>query len=150
MVNKNYCFLNFIYDNIKKYDKIIYVDILYIGSGSMDQKRIGNLIKELRKKNNLTQEKFAEKYGVTYQAVSKWENGKNIPDISLLKQICDDYDININDLLDGKNSENNQSKKVNKKKIIYISLGVLLLILIIVLFIVFHDDSHYFYHLINH
>ena len=144
MVNKNYCFLNFIYDNIKKYDKIIYVDILYIGSGSMDQKRIGNLIKELRKKNNLTQEKFAEKYGVTYQAVSKWENGKNIPDISLLKQICDDYDININDLLDGKNSENNQSKKVNKKKIIYISLGVLLLILIIVLFIVFHDDSFTF------
>ena len=51
MVNKNYCFLNFIYDNIKKYDKIIYVDILYIGSGSMNQKRIGNLIKELRKKN---------------------------------------------------------------------------------------------------
>ena len=81
----------------------------------MDQKRIGNLIKELRKKNNLTQEKFAEKYGVTYQAVSKWENGKNIPDISLLKQICDDYNININDLLEGKNSENNQSKKVNKK-----------------------------------
>ena len=66
MVNKNYCFLNFIYDNIKKYDKIIYVDILYIGSGSMNQKRIGNLIKELRKKNNLTQEKFAERYGVTY------------------------------------------------------------------------------------
>lgn len=110
----------------------------------MDQKRIGNLIKELRKKNNLTQEKFAEKYGVTYQAVSKWENGKNIPDISLLKQICDDYDININDLLEGKNSENNQSKKVNKKKIIYISLGVLLLILMIILFIVFHDDSFTF------
>ena len=58
---------------------------------------------------------IAEKYGVTYQAVSKWENGKNIPDISLLKQICDDYNININDLLEGKNSENNQSKKVNKK-----------------------------------
>ena len=53
MVNKNYCFLNFIYAKIKKYDKIIYVDILYIGSGSMDQKRIGNLIKELRKKNNI-------------------------------------------------------------------------------------------------
>ena len=67
----------------------------------MDQNKIGNLIKELRKKDNLTQEKFAEKYGVTYQAVSKWENGKNIPDISLLKQICDDYNIDINDLLDG-------------------------------------------------
>ena len=110
----------------------------------MDQKKIGNLIKELRKKNNLTQEKFAEKYGVTYQAVSKWENGKNIPDISLLKQICDDYDININDLLEGKNSENTQRKKVNKKKIIYISLGVLLFVLIIILVIVFHDDSFTF------
>ena len=78
----------------------------------MDQNKVGNLIKELRKKSGLTQEKFATKYGVTYQAVSKWENGKNIPDIALLKEICNDYDININDLLDGKNSENNQSKKV--------------------------------------
>ena len=125
----------------KKYDKIIYVDILYIGSGSMDQKRIGNLIKELRKKNNLTQEKFAEKYGVTYQAVSKWENGKNIPDISLLKQICDDYDININDLLEGKNSENNQSKKVI---IIVSSIIGFLTILGVILLIVFHDDSFTF------
>ena len=101
----------------------------------MNQEKIGKTIKEIRQKSNLTQSAFAEKYNVTYQAVSKWENGKNLPDMSLLKQICDDYDININDLLDGKNSENNQSKKVNKKKIIYISLGVLLLILMIILFI---------------
>ena len=107
----------------------------------LNPEKVGKFIKKIRKDNNLTQQKLADKYGVTYQAVSKWENGKNIPDISLLKQICDDYDININDLLDGKNSENNQSKKVNKKKIIYISLGVLLLVLIIILVIVFHDDS---------
>ena len=50
----------------------------------MDQNKVGNLVKELRKKSGLTQEKFALKYGVTYQAVSKWENGKNIPDIALL------------------------------------------------------------------
>ena len=53
----------------------------------MDPVRIGNLIKELRIKSNLTQNEFANKYGVTYQAVSKWENGKNIPDISVLKLI---------------------------------------------------------------
>ena len=106
----------------------------------MDQKRIGNLIKELRKKNNLTQEKFAEKYGVTYQAVSKWENGKNIPDISLLKQICDDYNINIDDLLDGRTGH-----KKNKKKLLIISIIVsIILIVVLVLFLVFHDDSFTF------
>ena len=110
----------------------------------MDKYKFGEFIYSQRKKLGLTQDELGRMLNVTNKAVSKWENGKNIPDISLLKQICDDYDININDLLDGKNSENNQSKKVNKKKIIYISLGVLLLILIIVLFIVFHDDSFTF------
>lgn len=54
----------------------------------MNQEKIGSLIKKIRKENNLTQQDFAKKYGVTYQAVSKWENGKNIPDIALLKEIC--------------------------------------------------------------
>ena len=106
----------------------------------MDQNKIGNLIKELRKKNNLTQEKFAEKYGVTYQAVSKWENGKNIPDISLLKQICDDYNINIDDLLDGRTSY-----KKNKKKLLIIGIIIsVILVVLLVLFLIFHDDSFTF------
>ena len=83
----------------------------------MDQNKVGNLIKELRKKNGLTQEKFALKYGVTYQAVSKWENGKNIPDIALLKEICNDYGININDLLDGK--VNNKKNEIEKDQWIF-------------------------------
>lgn len=104
----------------------------------MDQNKVGNLIKELRKKSGLTQEKFALKYGVTYQAVSKWENGKNIPDIALLKEICNDYGININDLLDGRVS----NKKNNKKVIIIISSIVgFLVVLGIILLIIFHDDS---------
>ena len=52
----------------------------------MDSEKIGKFIKELRKRNNLTQADLANKYGVTYQAVSKWETGKNIPDISLIKE----------------------------------------------------------------
>ncbi len=107
----------------------------------MDQNKVGNLIKELRKKNGLTQEKFATKYGVTYQAVSKWENGKNIPDIALLKEICNDYGININDLLDGKVN----NKKNNKKVIIIVSSIVgFLTVLGVILLIVFHDDSFTF------
>lgn len=92
----------------------------------MDPSKISAFIKEVRTKSNLTQEKFADKYGVTYQAVSKWENGKNMPDISILKKICDDYNTNINDLLDGNNKASN-----NKK--IYVIAGIVLAIVVIIL-----------------
>ena len=77
----------------------------------MDQERIGNLIKQIRKDNNLTQAELANKLGVTYQAVSKWETGKNIPDIAVLKQISDEFNIDINDLLNGDNVINDKQKK---------------------------------------
>ena len=67
----------------------------------MDQEKIGKFIKDLRIKNNLTQKEFADKYNVTYQAVSKWENGKNMPDLSLLKDICKDFDVSLDDLFNG-------------------------------------------------
>lgn len=47
----------------------------------MDQEKISKFIKAIRKKNNLTQKEFADKYGVTFQAVSKWENARGIPEI---------------------------------------------------------------------
>ena len=50
----------------------------------MNQETIGKKIKELRIKNNLTQQELASKLNVTYQAVSKWENGKNLPDLVIL------------------------------------------------------------------
>ena len=51
----------------------------------MNPKKVGSLIKQIRLDNHLTQKDLADKYGVTYQAVSKWENGTNLPDISLIK-----------------------------------------------------------------
>jgi transcriptional regulator with XRE-family HTH domain len=51
----------------------------------MNPEKIGQFIKEIRVKNNLTQKDLADKYNVTYQAVSKWENGKNLPDILLIR-----------------------------------------------------------------
>lgn len=110
----------------------------------MDTERIGKLIKQIRKDNHLTQKDLALKYNITYQAVSKWENGKNIPDISLLKQICDDFNIDINSFLTGDyvlntnaSSKNTQIKNnFNKKKFlilgIFISLiGITLVFLVI-------------------
>lgn len=67
----------------------------------MDSNKIGEFIKNLRKENNHTQQDFADMFGVTYQAVSKWENGKNIPDILILKEICKKFNIDINEILDG-------------------------------------------------
>lgn len=71
----------------------------------MDQEKIGKLIKEIRQKDKMSQSAFGMKYGVTFQAVSKWENGKNIPDIAILKKICEDHDLNLNDLLNEKTSK---------------------------------------------
>ena len=92
----------------------------------MDQERIGNFIKEIRVDNNLTQRELADKLGVTYQAVSKWENGKNIPDIQTLKQISKEFNIDINDLLDGE-----ESFKIKKKENITSNLKLIVILLLI-------------------
>ena len=100
----------------------------------MNQENIGKLIKEIRKKNGLTQQEFANRYKVTYQAVSKWENGKNIPDISIFKQICNDYNIDLNSLLEIKKN------KINKTLVILISVVCLLVLSLIVMFNYKSDD----------
>lgn len=82
----------------------------------MDTEKVGKLIKQIRKDNHLTQKDLALKYNITYQAVSKWENGKNIPDISLLKQICDDFNIDINSLLTGDYTTNENKARLKKDK----------------------------------
>ena len=67
----------------------------------LNPEKVGKFIKKLRKDNNLTQQKLADKYGVTYQAVSKWENGINLPDVTLIRQMSKDFNISIEDILDG-------------------------------------------------
>lgn len=103
--------------------------------------KIANIIKEIRKKNNLTQQALAEKYNVTYQAVSKWERGINIPDISLLKQICKDYNIDIASLLD---DEPTLSKKKNNYLIYIICILLILVITIIIVILSTHDHDFKF------
>ena len=63
--------------------------------------QIGKTIKQLRKEHNLTQEKLAEKLNVSAQAVSKWENGSNMPDITLLVDIADCFNVTVDELLKG-------------------------------------------------
>ena len=104
----------------------------------MNQEIIGKSIKEIRKKYNLTQAEFAEKYGVTYQAVSNWEHGKNLPDISLIKQISKDFNVSIEELLGGKRNTKNL---LNKKNIIIV--GILIIIFIILIFIIIKNINNF-------
>ncbi|MBQ6150403.1 MAG: helix-turn-helix transcriptional regulator [Mogibacterium sp.] len=62
---------------------------------------VGKRIAKIRKDNNLSQEKFAEKYYVTQQTVSHWENGKSFPDLATLVKISDDFNVSLDELLKG-------------------------------------------------
>ncbi|MBQ8140720.1 MAG: helix-turn-helix domain-containing protein [Clostridia bacterium] len=67
----------------------------------MDQIKIGRFIAERRKMNNMTQLQLAAKLNVTDRAVSKWENGKSMPDSSIMLDLCGELKISVNDLLSG-------------------------------------------------
>lgn len=104
----------------------------------MDQERIGNLIKQIRKDNNLTQKDLADKLGVTFQAVSKWENGKNIPDIAVLKQISDMFNINIDDILNG-NKKIQEKKRIRKRNLI---IGLIAAIIFVIVSALIINHNH--------
>ena len=78
----------------------------------MDQIKIGKFIKERRKEKNLTQTYIAEKLCITDRAISKWENGICMPDVSIIPELCNLLDISINDLFSGEivNMKNNEKK----------------------------------------
>ena len=67
----------------------------------MNQIKIGKFIAECRKKNNLTQMQLAEKLNITDRAISNWENGKAMPDVSIMLDLCHILKISVNDLLCG-------------------------------------------------
>lgn len=69
-------------------------------------------IKSIRKENGLTQEQFAEKLNITRQAVSNWENDKNLPDIEMLILISDVFSVSLDFLIKGDNQMNNMTQKV--------------------------------------
>ncbi len=108
----------------------------------MDQEKIGKFIKEIRKKNNLTQKDLADKYNITYQAVSKWENGKNMPDMTLIKQMSKDFNISLDDIFEGEYSK----KNVIRKNIYIISFTLIIITLIIIggIYLFKHNDSFEF------
>ncbi len=82
----------------------------------MDQIKIGKFIARCRKDKGLTQLQLAEKLGITDRAVSKWENGKGMPDASLMLELCEELQISVNELLCGEVMEiKNYSEKAEQQ-----------------------------------
>lgn len=77
----------------------------------MDQKKVGLFLKTLRKEKNITQEVLAETLNVSSRTVSRWETGSNMPDISLLVELSEFYQVSIPEIIDGER----KSEKMNQE-----------------------------------
>ena len=112
----------------------------------MDYNKIGKFIEEERKNKKLTQAKLAEKIFVSEKTISKWENGKGIPDTTSLVKLCEVFGVELNELLNGErfftpNKEQNEkllldmAKELERKnKIIWNSMWVIMIVSMVALF----------------
>lgn len=84
----------------------------------MDYNKIGNFIASERKEKKLTQLKLAEKIFVSEKTISKWENGKGIPDTNSLVKLCEVFGVSLNELLSGERitTKDEQQSTENKEK----------------------------------
>lgn len=78
----------------------------------MNQNKIGKFLAELRNEKKLTQSQVAEKFGVSDKTISRWENGKNLPDISMFDSICEFFGVTLEELISGERIEKNQDKEI--------------------------------------
>lgn len=83
----------------------------------MNQEKIGKFISLSRKNKRLTQEQLAEKLGVSINAVSKWERGLNLPDVSLMEKLCEVLDFTLNELFAGEKLTNEEMVRKSEKNI---------------------------------
>ncbi|MCR4814458.1 MAG: helix-turn-helix domain-containing protein [Lachnospiraceae bacterium] len=80
----------------------------------MDQEKIGAFLRELRKERNMSQEQLAEVFNVSSRSISRWENGKTMPDISLIIELADYFEVDIRELLNGERKSENMDKDMKE------------------------------------
>ena len=84
----------------------------------MDQIAIGRYIVRKRKEQNLTQEQLSEQLGVSNKTISKWENGKCMPDYSLIQKLCEALDVTLPELMDGEDAAENSVRVYDDEQIL--------------------------------
>lgn len=80
----------------------------------MNQQKIGTFLKELRNGKRLTQDQLAEKLGVSRRTVSRWETGSNMPDLDILIEMADYYEVDLRELLDGERKSGKMDKELEE------------------------------------
>ncbi len=115
----------------------------------MNQEKIGKFIAKKRSDKKLTQEELAKRLGVSDKAISKWENGHCLPDVSLFKDLCKELDITVNELLNGEDSKKSEdgyikyleyTKKKSNLRVIILSIVSLVVFVLMVLGIFFLNN----------
>ena len=119
----------------------------------MDQEKIGKFIASSRKEKKLTQEELAEKLNITKNAVSKWERGLSLMDMSLLKPLSEILGVSVNEILSGEKIDNEDIEKkseeniirltelINLKSMKYGIIGMALFSIILIIISFFKDTS---------
>ena len=112
----------------------------------MDQVKIGSFLKTLRNEKGLTQEQLAEVVNVSRRSVSRWETGSNLPDLDVLMELADYYNVELRELLDGERKSeqmdqvlketalkvaeysNAEKKRITTTVLVYLTIGIVALI----------------------
>lgn len=104
----------------------------------IDNEKVGKFIENLRKEKGLTQQDLADILSVSNQAVSKWEGGRNLPDIAIQRVICDTFNITMEELHAGERDikKRNKTKKIRKENKIF-SIALMCIVPVMVFFVVF-------------
>lgn len=84
----------------------------------MNQTAIGSYISKKRREKNLTQEQLAEKLGVSNKTISKWENGKCMPDYSIIEQVCKELSVTLSELMDGEDAAEDSMRVYDDEQIL--------------------------------
>ena len=84
----------------------------------MNQTTIGNYIAQKRRAQNLTQEQLAEKLGVSNKTISKWENGKCMPDYSIIQKLCTALHVTLSELMDGEDAADSSVRVYDNAQIL--------------------------------
>lgn len=109
----------------------------------MDNKKVGKLIANLRKQNGLTQQELGDKVGVGFRAVSKWERGITLPDITIINELSKILGISSNELLDGKVTKEIKTKpKISKKLKIVLSISISIIAIFITTFLYNYNKTY--------
>ncbi len=80
----------------------------------MNSVKVGNFMKALRKEKGLTQEQLAQAFRVSRRTVSRWETGSNLPDMEILIEMADFYDVDLREILDGQRRDGKMNKELEE------------------------------------